>query len=105
MSYQTDVFTFDRPFIHSFGQSFFLYLNRGHLAFLTSMVCPSGYHGVLNIHVFCNSVQHICHGFRILLVDGKEKISRLESIGESCDQDLTVGFINQKGFFVKPSYI
>lgn len=67
---------------------------------------PSGYHSVFSAHVICSLVQHVYHSFWIFLVDGKEKkILRLESIGESCNQDLVVGFVNQKGLFVKLSYI
>ena len=41
--------------------------------------------------------------FGVILVDGKKKFLGLESIGESCDQDFVVDFVNQKGLFIDPS--
>lgn len=36
---------------------------------------------------------------------GEKKLSGLESVGESHDQDLIFGFINQKSLFVESSHI
>ena len=41
--------------------------------------------------------------FGVILVDGKKKFLGLESIGESCDQDFVVDFINQKGLKLSSS--
>ena len=75
------------------------------LPFSIFWFAPLGYHSVFSAHVSCSLVQHICYSFWIVLVDGKEKIPGLKSIGESCSQDLVVSFIDQKGFFVESSYI
>lgn len=66
---------------------------------------PSCYHGVFGVHVLRGLVQHVSHHLLVILVDGNKKFLRLESIGESCDQDFVVGFINQKGHFIDPGYI
>lgn len=66
---------------------------------------PSCYHGVFSVHVLRGLLQHVSHRLWVILVDGKKKFLGLESIGESRDQDFVIGFVNQNGLFIDPSYI
>ena len=54
-----------------------------------------GSYGILGIHVLSGSIQHVNHGFRIVLVNKEQELSGSESIGKGCDQDFIVSFVNQ----------
>ena len=66
---------------------------------------PSGYHGILSVHVLNGLIQHVSHRLQVVLVNGKKEFSRLELVGECSDQDFVIGFVNQKGLLVEMSHI
>lgn len=104
-SYQVEVLAFCRLFGHSFEQISFLCLDVGHLASLSSLVCHLKLSWLPQFS--CTSWPCIaCHPLSLgHFCRWEKKLSRLEFVGKSSDQDLIVGLINQKHFFVELSHI
>ena len=88
------VFISFRPFAHLFEATSPLCLDDGGFDFVFSLTLPLGYHHVFGVHVFRGFVQYFGHCLWVILVEGEEKLPRLQPTGEGSNKNFIVSFVN-----------